>query len=91
MLRLPCNAPQLEGKDDAANEQQAKHRQQRENRDWIHGAPLCVVMRTRTDQRQYKAETSRVPERDNEERCERLEVEAFGSTIALDREGSGAR
>ena len=48
-------------------------------------------MCTRTDQRQYKAGTSRVPERDNAERCERLEVEAFGSTIALDREGSEAR
>ena len=39
--RLPCNAPQLESEEDAANEQQAKHRQQRELRDWIHGAP-CV-------------------------------------------------
>ena len=48
-------------------------------------------MCTRTDQRQYKAETSRDLYRDNAERYERLEVEAFGSTIALDREGSEAR
>ena len=48
-------------------------------------------MCTRTDQRQYKAETSRDPERDNAERYERLAEAVFGSTIALDLEGSGAR
>lgn len=47
--------------------------------------------RSRTAQRQYKAETSRDLYRDNAERYERLEVEAFGNTIALDREGSEAR
>ena len=40
--------------------------------------------RSRTDQRQYKAETSRDWCPDNAERYERLEAEAFGSTIALD-------
>lgn len=48
-------------------------------------------MCSRSGQLRYKAETSRDLYRDNAERYERLEVEAFGNTIAPDREGSGAR